>query len=448
MERINDTNYYVKYQRNLIEKVLNTQFKSIKDLSDFINIQEELKMKSRGKDYVVYKEKIISKVFDNLFTYLKSSYHENFKYDSPKDLCLFFITEFKQCLKDFITQNINNKNFLFTEEEIKFKIIKSNTSDIITLSRYEILCIHAFSFFHIEWNDYGNENFCDTSFMQLYDNDNYPLGLQKLLCYFSYYYFMFIHKDLYEEKIFLEQKNVQKKFDFEQSPISLKKYGFVPLGIEICEGENHVDFANSRLIYCIWPSVTQEELILCVRPELVVLPIFVEKMSDDDIIFMKNSLHINKSSGYGETFKFEGVYENMEYIRRKNTIIAMDSYDRDSYEKNIILRDLHKCYIGFKYISNETNGIICTGKWGCGAFGNDPILKLMQMFIVGSVLNKKENEIHFHWMKEDNFNETFSLIDKCIKKGLKVNKILEIIFTYRDSYGKFENFLNKEIDKI
>ena len=256
------------------------------------------------------------------------------------------------------------------------------------------------------------------------------------------------NKDLFEEKIILEQKSIPEKYNFEQCTIPIRGYNFKPQGIEICEGENHVDFANARLIYCIWPSVTQEELILCVRPELVVLPIFIEKMSDNDVIFMKNSLHINKSSGYGETFKFEGVYENMEYIKRKNTIIAMDSYDSNSYEKNIILRDLHKCYIGFKYNSNESNGIICTGKWGCGAFGNDPVLKLFEMFIVGTVLDKKENEIHFHWMNKNNFNETFQVIDKCIKKGITVDKIMQIIFSYKDISGKFDNFMIKEIDKI
>ena len=49
-------------------------------------------------------------------------------------------------------------------------------------------------------------------------------------------------------------------------------------------------------------------------------------------------------------------------------------------------------------------------------------------------------------MNED--NETLSVINKCINKGLNVGKILEIIFNYRDSYGKLENFINKEIDKI
>ena len=70
------------------------------------------------------------------------------------------------------------------------------------------------------------------------------------------------------------------------------------------------------------------------------------------------------------------------------------------------------------------------------------------MFIIGTILGKKENEIHFHWMKESNFKETLSVIEKCIKKELNIGKILEIIFSYRDIYGKFENFLNKEIDKV
>ncbi len=92
----------VKYQKKLVESVLNKNFKEIKDLSNFINEQEKLKMKGRGKDYVVFLEKIISKVFDKLYNYLKFL-KDDFKFNSSDDLCLFFISEFKQCLKDFIS---------------------------------------------------------------------------------------------------------------------------------------------------------------------------------------------------------------------------------------------------------------------------------------------------------------------------------------------------------
>ena len=53
MEQKANNYYHVKYQRKLIEKVLLTEFHSIKDLSDFINSQEEAKMKSKSKDYVI-----------------------------------------------------------------------------------------------------------------------------------------------------------------------------------------------------------------------------------------------------------------------------------------------------------------------------------------------------------------------------------------------------------
>ena len=441
----NEVFYWLKFQKKLINLVLKCEFKTIDDLSYFINVQEENNMLERGKTYTIYKPKIINKVFDNLFKYIKSTNNNNLQFNSSNELCLYFINEFKQCLRDFLTFT-NNKNFIITENEIKFKLIKSNTSCSISLTRYEILCIHAFSFFHIEWNNYNNEQFCDLSFMQLYDNDNFPLGLQKLLCYFNYYYFIFTHKELNNEKVTLEQINFTEKYDYKHSTCLLNEYNFEPSGIETCLGENHIDFANARLIYCIWPSVTQEELLLCVRPELVVCCLFFQKMSDDDVILLKNSLHVNKSTGYGETFKFNGQYDDVNYIKRKNTIIAMDSSIDLSYNQKDILRDLHKCFIGFKNCSFEENGTICTGKWGCGAFGNDPTLKLLEMVIVGSCL--KKNNIHFHWMNKNDFDDVYKTIKKCIHKQLNVAQIMKIILNYNEIYGKFENYILKEIDKI
>ena len=124
----------------------------------------------------------------------------------------------------------------------------------------------------------------------------------------------------------------------------------------------------------------------------------------------------------------------------------MDSIDKLSYKEKNILRDLHKCYIGFKHCSNEVNSIICTGKWGCGAFGNDPTLKLLEMVIVGSVLEKKD--IHFHWMDKKGYENVYKTVKKCIDKQINVEQIMNIIVNYNEIYGKFENYMLKEIDKI
>ncbi len=51
-------------------------------------------------------------------------------------------------------------------------------------------------------------------------------------------------------------------------------------------------------------------------------------------------------------------------------------------------------------------------------------------------------------MEENDFKETSKVVDSCIKKGISISKILEIIFSYKDIYGKFGNFLNKEINNI
>ena len=51
-------------------------------------------------------------------------------------------------------------------------------------------------------------------------------------------------------------------------------------------------------------------------------------------------------------------------------------------------------------------------------------------------------------MDEKTFENVYKTVKKCIDKQLNVEQILKIVFDYNEIYGKFENYMLKEIDKI
>ena len=67
----------------------------------------------------------------------------------------------------------------------------------------------------------------------------------------------------------------------------------------------------------------------------------------------------------------------------KQSIIAIDALVNASGIQQFLnpafTRDLNKAYIGF---SVNSNGVVATGNWGCGAFGGDQYLKAFQQMYV------------------------------------------------------------------
>jgi poly(ADP-ribose) glycohydrolase len=81
------------------------------------------------------------------------------------------------------------------------------------------------------------------------------------------------------------------------------------------------------------------------------------------------------------------------------------------YQETIVNKELHKAYMGFSdgEFLDESLGRrqVATGKWGCGAFGGDPELKLIIQWLACSWAER--DMIYVNWGEEDQSSNTVSL---------------------------------------
>lgn len=187
-----------------------------------------------------------------------------------------------------------------------------------------------------------------------------------------------------------------------------------------------VDFANEVFgVGGFDPlTATQEEIIQVTCPEFNVGMMCFGFLPDEGVLVVRNVRRFSQYSGYGSSFTFQGPIRDAF----AQTIIVMDAIDLNEIEleedyaadenskttatkprrqtpvpdihflPDLVMRDLHKAYMGFlgsavadlpsrshRIQSNESGKlaayIISTGKWGCGAFGGNAVLKFLQQVV-------------------------------------------------------------------
>ena len=127
------------------------------------------------------------------------------------------------------------------------------------------------------------------------------------------------------------------------------------------EGKQYVqvDFANSMVGGgVIGNGSVQEEIMFLHTPELIISRLFTEKLLDNEVLVITGAEQYNKSSGYAQTFKFEGNFkDNTDFDkqgRRLTQVVVMDahkfpSHERDKqFSKYFIDRELNKAYSAFR----------------------------------------------------------------------------------------------------
>ena len=291
-------------------------------------------------------------------------------------------------------------------------ILCQNETKVITLSKLQCACL-MFHMFFCTTEKQGNKllpSHC--SLLEWYSASGDAISpkeeakLSKIKCFLNYADRMKNDLTAAEtERISYERVSLDPKIEY---GVEFWKSSCEPLGeVIISDGSIHeakgllqVDFADmyiGGLVLTI--GCAQEEIMFLTAPEHFPSILFTECLLPQEALLIKGAQEYNKSTGYGQSFRFAGNHQEKElpldsFQRRDIITVAIDAIDFRKAEGDIqysemsILRELNKALAGFQgsLVEKESDKgrSIATGKWGCGVFKGDPQLKLVIQWISAS----------------------------------------------------------------
>ena len=385
---------------------------------------------------------------NNLFYEGKSNFLEELEKSFPEDGEKFLKVYNNICKLVLDTNNI------FPNGEIN--ILKSNTSDKIKLTRKEVALIFILGFFNIFFLDIEKTNIqIRYDFYQVIHSVNGP-GFAKGRSFINY--MNVIGKWLEENNPILDEKVTYLR---ENRNIDMKNFENIKklCDIEIIEQGSMfnteakfcIDFANKYIGGgALSGGCVQEEILFAVEPEAIVSMFLMEVMEDNDAIRIDNLIQYSNYSGYAQSFKYEENAINEEKLIKHN-IIAIDavcSYsggvDRDS-----VLRDLIKAYVGFNLINFDDKDVskldktISSGNWGCGAFGGDYELKFIQQWLAATYAGVEK--LYYYTFGRKEMNNAIKNLEKI--KSLNANNLYERMIRAKLTKGEvLDIILNSDIN--
>ncbi|CAD8072284.1 unnamed protein product [Paramecium sonneborni] len=239
--------------------------------------------------------------------------------------------------------------------------------------------------------------------------------IQKIRCLFYYFLHVFSPDFKEQEKIVF----IRKKQNLTIGSNPLCEFIYCEYGqMENASDFYIVDFANKKIgggvlnLGCV-----QEEILFLCHPEALASLLITTEIQQDESIIIEKVNRLIMYDGYRDKFECKGT---VKQIRSVNFICidAGDYSDNYSYQYKNYKRELIKSYSGFYGIQK-----ICTGKWGCGAFGGEWQLKALIQWVAASLGGCQQ--LLFINDESYPFNQAFNLI-----KSLNSNQLWEQIQKY------------------
>ena len=253
----------------------------------------------------------------------------------------------------------------------------------VTLTRRQCACLLSHSFFGSITADACRAHKKKWAFRaaQLFFLEATPSAL----CFLNYFKILG-QRGIPEGSVTYERSGFPRgapPWQWDDNPATLCRVELKHQGaIEDSPLEHHADFANKFVGGgCLENDFHMEEVLFAAKPELIVAMALCSHMADEEAIRVSGAAQFSCYAGFASTFEFRGDYDG----RRPGpppTVCAMDALQgcaRVQFARGLVLRDLNKARAAFAGAR-----AVATGNWGCGAFGNDHVLKFLQQWLAAS----------------------------------------------------------------
>ncbi|KAL8431282.1 hypothetical protein ACSSS7_005367 [Eimeria intestinalis] len=194
--------------------------------------------------------------------------------------------------------------------------------------------------------------------------------------------------------------------------------------------------------------VAQEELFFAIRPELLVVMLFLQTLADDEALVVKGAESFVLYSGYEHSFNVyypkdipSGSHWSVHGLtpldslgRRETTVVAIDAlevkWDFDmQYTDSNIRREILKASLGFQgdpfeELVSSKRAPVATGKWGCFIFGGDNELKSLIQWIAASYAGRV---LHFNAFGDGKLTRMQHTLMQVGKKFPTIRQLVEAI---------------------
>lgn len=293
--------------------------------------------------------------------------------------------------------------------------LHAGTGGSLTLNRSQIGCILALSFVNL-LPQTKNFPHCNMDRLLKFGTS------EKLKCFLNY--FAILGSLPYAERttsITITRHTLEPQWLYgivssealKANLLPLKSMTIMPVKMGIhepeFEGTLQVDFANMLIGGgVLGRGSLQEEILFLMQPECLVSLLVCERMAPNEAIIIAGARSYNTYSGYGRSFAWKSQYVKPLPLKTptgqyKTCLIAIDAIKGGTEGRSdLLMRELGKAYAGFS-VKNKQIGFntstISTGKWGCGYFNGDDLIKLLVQWIAATLAER--DVVFFPWDKPD-----------------------------------------------